>query len=386
MTHTQVLGRFGMFEVDELARDNYGGTQQDVIFMAVGRSEELAPRHVFDAIQTALGDPVLSQFVVPCGYKPLRSAIAAHYSNSARTISSDQVFVGQGTSPFYYSVFQMLRQKGTAVLLPRPYYPLYLHSANLAGFEVRFYDIDPATFEIDWSMVDSAFAQGGIALAVTCSFGNPLGNAVKAGDLRRISQRCNQAGAYYWADEMYWNVDFDGSFVSAYDAGADLDGTIVTAGFSKGYRMYTRRVGYLVAPPSLCGEMQRHMEHAVLTVDPTIQVGALSAMQHPEDAKELSDLYRSRVHYCYDKLSKFEGLLTKRPSGGFNVFLDFRQHIPAHFESSGALARALLREVGIATTPGIDFGLEGFLRLTTTTPRFQEGIDRLSKYVATLYN
>ena len=109
-------------------------------------------------------------------------------------------------------------------------------------------------------------------------------------------------------------------------------------------------------------------------------------MQHPEDAKELSDLYRSRVHYCYDKLSKFEGLLTKRPSGGFNVFLDFRQHIPAHFESSGALARALLREVGIATTPGIDFGLEGFLRLTTTTPRFQEGIDRLSKYVATLYN
>jgi aspartate/methionine/tyrosine aminotransferase len=381
MESAKTRDRFGMFELDEKA-SILQRSGRDIIYMAIGRSEETTPLHIVDAIKMALDTPELSQAVQPCGFAPLRAAIARHYSAQGPEISADSVFVGHGTSPFYLLLFSLLASSGHAALLPRPYYPLYLYSASRAGLEARFYDIDPKTFRVDVEAIERSLAAGGIQIVVVCSFGNPLGNAIAKEDYARISRLCKARGAVLWSDETYWNVDFEGSFVSAFAAGADVESTIVAAGFSKGFRMYTRRCGYCVVPQRLRTRLRTHMEHAVLTADPAVQVGAMSALENPRDPAELAALYKKRVEYCYSKLREYEGLLTKKPAGGFNIFLDCKRYIPRVAATSSELARMILETIQVATSPGEDFGVEGFIRLTTTSTRFEEGIDRLAEFFA----
>ena len=62
-----------------------------------------------------------------------------------------------------------------------------------------------------------------------------------------------------------------------------------------------------------------------------------------------------------DLLNSFEGVKVTKPDGTFYCFADF-----SHFEKdSTKLALFLLEKVWVITVPGIEFGMEGHLRLST---------------------
>ena len=80
----------------------------------------------------------------------LREAIAEFYNRSHRTnVSAGHVLVNTGSSPIFRNVFQLLSGPEYEIMIPRPYYSLYLYCATLAGATVKFYDIDIDTRRID---------------------------------------------------------------------------------------------------------------------------------------------------------------------------------------------------------------------------------------------
>ena len=150
-------------------------------------------------------------------------------------------------------------------MIPRPYYALYLYCATLAGAKVEFYDIDIVTKRIDMDSFRRNFSPERTSLVVINSPGNPLGNIVTLDEMREIYEIVDRQ-AYVLNDEIYNNTQFYQEFRTPLEALPEhKDITIVTNSFSKGYRMYTKRVGFAILPEELQINLRRHSAaHAVV--------------------------------------------------------------------------------------------------------------------------
>jgi aspartate aminotransferase len=76
-----------------------------------------------------------------------------------------------------------------------------------------------------------------------------------------------------------------------------------------------------------------------------------------------------------ERLHAFTGIKVQPPEGTFYCFADFS----AYEKNSTKLAEFLLDKVMVCTVPGIEFGMEGHLRLSTcgTTKEITQGIERI---------
>ena len=374
---------FRMFVLDEAARQRKAGGH-DIIRLTLGKSDLPLHADIREAIVEAVRDTRKSNLVFPEGLPELRSALAAHYTSLAGvSVQGTRILVDAGTSSVYPSLFRLLAGSEDEVLLPLPYYPLYRLSAFLAGSLVRYYRI-----ALDSMKVDIESYVRGITsrtrIIVLNSPGNPLGNIVTRDELTRMLDLLPEH-AFLVFDEIYENILFGSEQcltpLLLNQAGKHASRTIVTNSCSKGYRMYTKRVGWCVLPETLVGAMRVILHHTRLTVDPAVQYGAVEALRHPGEVEYLCRTHRKRWKYAQHHLQSIPGVGLLPSSGGFYFTLDCREFIQTHqLANCLALALNILDQAGVATVPGEDFGLPGILRMSFTSSRFEEAIDRLAAF------
>jgi aspartate/methionine/tyrosine aminotransferase len=264
-------------------------------------------------------------------------------------------------------------------LLPLPYYPLYRFSAMLAGATVHHYRIDPQTMRLDLDSFRDQF-NGSTRVVVVNSPGNPLGNVLTRNELAAIDEIVD-GRAIIICDQIYDNVCFDGPAASMLSLPELSSRVVVTNAFSKGYRMYARRIGYAVVPDELIEPLTVIQHHTLLTTDPVPQYGALAALERPEDVAHLQSIYRRRRDYTLRAFAGAAGVRALPSQGSFYLTLDCSRFMAAQrFASSLDLATAIMRATHVATVPGSDFGLPDTLRLSFTSSHYEEGIDRLVSF------
>jgi aspartate aminotransferase len=371
--------QFLMFVLDEMAYE-YEQRHDDVIRLTLGKSELPLHPAITEAMVAALTDHRRSTLVFPAGLPELRRRLAEFESGRHGVdVPAERVVVSVGTSTLYRNILALVAGPGDEVLLPRPYYPLYLFSALLAGAAVLHYEVDPESMRID---VDSLRARVGprTRAVVVNSPGNPLGNVAAAEELRAVDLAVD-GRALLISDEIYGNVCFDEAAPSLLDLGPLRSPSVVTNAFSKGYRMYARRVGYAIVPEELVQPLTVIQHHTLLTTDPVPQFGAMAALDLPQELDDLTALYRSRRDYTLERLASAGGVRAIPSRGGFYLTLDCAGHMLTHgMETSLELAQAIMRETHVATVPGSDFGLPLTLRLSFSAERYEEAIDRLAAY------
>ncbi|MCZ6890024.1 MAG: aminotransferase class I/II-fold pyridoxal phosphate-dependent enzyme, partial [Gammaproteobacteria bacterium] len=136
---------FQMFVLDELA-DDLIEQGADVVKLTIGVSELATPQIVLDRMVDKLKDPEFVRRVYPEGLPELREAIADFYNRRhGADVCAAHVIVNTGSSPIFRNIFQLLSGPEYEIMIPRPYYALYLYCAKLAGAKVKFYDIDVNT-------------------------------------------------------------------------------------------------------------------------------------------------------------------------------------------------------------------------------------------------
>ena len=369
-----------MFVLDEHA-DKLLDQGKDVLKLTIGVSELPTPQPVIDRIFDALGDLDFVRRVYPEGLPELREAIAAHYNkNYGADVTKDNLIISTGTSPIFRNLFQLVSGEGREILLPRPYYALYVYCATLANAAIKFYDIDPVSMRVDMDSFRKNFSPERTALVVVNSPGNPLGNIVNPDELREIYEIVDRQ-AYVLNDEIYNNCMFYEDFRSPLDLLPEYnDVTIVTNSFSKGFRMYTKRVGFAILPLELQTNLRVMQQHTLLCTDPCYQYGMIAALDDDESPAELAGIYRSRAEYTTQQLSK-TGCEPVPAEGGFYAVLRCEDwNHDSGFASSKELAHDILKKAHVAVVPGTDFGIPNDLRLAFCNERYDEGIDRLRSY------
>ena len=156
--------------------------------------------------------------------------------------------------------------------------------------------------------------------------------------------------------------------------------TIVTNSFSKGFRLYTKRVGFAIVPKDLQRNLRVMQQHTLLCTDPCYQYAMIGALEDDASPTELNSVFRSRAEYTTSQLAD-TGCTPVAADGGFYAMLRCEGWNKSRgFASSKELARDILEKAHVAVVPGTDFGVPHDLRLSFCCDRYTVGIDRMKKY------
>ena len=136
------------------------------------------------------------------------------------------------------------------------------------------------------------------------------------------------------------------------------------------------RLGWAVANKKLIRVMANIQSHQTSGPSALLQHAAVAAVNGVQSSVESLRLtLENNRNVMMDQLKAFEGVRAARPDGTFYCFADFS----AYNKNSTKLAQFLLDKVRVVTVPGIEFGLDGFLRLSTcgSIKDITEGIERM---------
>lgn len=368
--------RFLMFVLDGMAND-LEEQGKDVIRMTLGKSELPLHPKINRAMEEALNDFKKSTYVFPAGLPQLKERLAQHYLERYQVkIPDKNIMIGAGTSSLFRNIFQLQLKPGDEVLLPLPYYSLYHFSALLAGATIKYYTINTETLSVDMASFRQNFTSK-TKIVVINSPGNPLGNIVTKDEWLAIDNIVN-GQAIIVSDEIYDNTCFQDGFMSAIQLKNTKSSYIITNAFSKGYRMYARRVGYCIVPDDMVEPLTVIQHHTLLTLDPVVQYGAIEALNQQTEVESLVNTYKERCVYTirrFDEISDIKAIPSK---GGFYITLDCEDYMKKNnIATSLELATQIINKTYVGVVPGSDFGLPNTLRLSFSTSKYTEGIDRL---------
>ena len=277
-------------------------------------------RKVLEALRAEVGD-TLRLYPDP-GSDKLRAAIAKRHG-----LTSEQVFVGNGSDEVLAHVFMGLLKHDAPVLFPDitySFYPVYCGLYDIA------YELVPlnAAFEID--VADYLRPNGGVIFPNPNA---PTGTLVPLSDIERLLKA--NTSSVVVIDEAY--VDFGG--VSCVPLIEKYPQLLVTHTLSKSRALAGLRVGYATGHPDLIEALNRVKDSFnSYPLDRFAQAGAAAAME--------DDAYFDAM--CRKVIDSKTRLVTDMQALGFEVLPSAANFIFARFPGrDGADIAAKLRERSI---------------------------------------
>jgi aspartate/methionine/tyrosine aminotransferase len=320
-----------------------------VIHMEVGQPGTPAPRAALVRVAEALQRETLG-YTVALGLPALRERIARHYAGRyGVTVEPERVVVTTGSSAGFVLAFLALFDVGARVALPAPGYPCYRHILTALGQEPVPIATDAAgRWMPTAAQIGAARREHGIAGLVVASPNNPTGTMLEPARLAELAAACRDAGIWLVSDEIYHGLTYG---MAEETALAHADDAVVINSFSKYFSMTGWRIGWLVVPPALLRPIERLAQNLYISPPTVAQVAALGAFDGLDELEANRRVYAENRALLLDALPRI-GLDRVLPAdGAFYLYVDVGEFT----SDSHAFTQAMLGDIGVAATPGIDF-------------------------------
>ena len=330
------------------ARDAAATKPQDrAVHLEVGQPGTPAPKAVLAAAEAALRGERLG-YTDALGVPALRERIARHYQETyGLTVAPERVVVTTGSSGAFLLSFLASFDHGDRVALADPGYPAYRNILTALGIEPVGVPADSATkFQPMPDLLDRL--TGPISGLIIASPANPTGSMLAPEELRKIAEWCRRSGVRLISDEIYHGITYG---MQAATALAYSDEAIVINSFSKYFSMTGWRLGWMIVPDDLVRSVETLAQNLFISPPTLPQLAAVAAF----DARAELDANVARYKANRDLL------LAELPVAGFNHFAPadgafYLYADVAHLTNdSEEFCRRMLRETGVAATPGTDF-------------------------------
>ncbi len=359
---------------------------RDIILMNIGEPDFTAvPKVLQAATSTMLAGQM--QYTAASGIAPLRAAISGHYRHRyGLDIAPERIIVTAGASAALLLICAALVEPGAEVLMADPCYPCNRHF--VAAFEGRASMVasGPAErFQLSDAMVRQHWsdATAGVLLA---SPSNPTGTSILPAELAKIVRTVREKGGFTIVDEIYQDLSYDAPPFSALSLGEDV---IVINSFSKYFNMTGWRLGWLVLPPSLIGELEKLAQNFFICPSALAQYAAVACFE-PESLaifEQRKAEFKRRRDYFVPALRELGFSVPVMPDGAFYVYADCRALLYPGVANADQLARAILHEAGVAAVPGLDFGPhteQHYIRFSyaTSLENLQQAVARMRTFFA----
>jgi aspartate/methionine/tyrosine aminotransferase len=354
---------------------------RSIIHMEIGEPDFVTPQPVIDAGIRALAAGH-THYTPAVGLAALRERIAGFYGERyGVSVEPERIVVTPGASAALQLVMAALVNPGDRVLMADPGYPcnrnfVYLVNGEPVGIPVTAatgYQPSPEQVEAHWSPETAAL--------LVASPSNPTGTLLDAATLQAFYDFTSARGGALVVDEIYHGLVYGETAATALAVSGDV---FVINSFSKYFGMTGWRLGWLVAPPAMVPEIDKLAQNLFLAAPTLAQHAALRAFDadNLEILEARREAFRERRDYLLPALRELGFEIPVTPAGAFYLYADCSRFT----DDSYAFSQRLLEEVGVAITPGTDFGIfrpEQHVRFayTTSLENLQEGVRRLRDYL-----
>ncbi|MFP3091550.1 threonine-phosphate decarboxylase CobD [Treponema sp. TIM-1] len=285
-----------------------------------------------------------------CG--ELREALAKHHG-----LEADRIVCGNGAADLIYRIVYRVKPKKALVMAPS--FSEYEKALREVGCVVERYELTYPHFRVDETILGKI--RSGTDLVFFCNPNNPTGLLADPELVRRISQRCGDAGALLAADECFNELLDDPAAHTLLGGLPRSPHLIILRAFTKRYAMAGLRLGYI-----LCGspEIARTIAEtgppwSVSTPAQRAGIAALQETAYMEELRRMVKAERTMMKAALADLG-FEVL------GGEANYLFFR--LPGAAAGAGFFHALLDRGILVrscANYPGLD---DSYYRIAVKSP------------------
>ncbi len=355
---------------------------RDIIHMEVGEPDFPTPQPIIEAATRFLANGDV-HYTAALGLPALREAIARFYRDRfGAEVAPERIVITPGASGALMLALAVSTNPGDEWLLPDPGYPSNRHLVRSVEGRARALPVDAASrYQPTPGQVGSAWQPGTRGLMVA-SPSNPTGTLLTAAELAALHAETHARGGVLLVDEIYQGLTYGvpASTVLAQPALAAADDLFVVNSFSKYFGMTGWRLGWLVVPQCWAREVEKLAQHFFISASTPAQHAALAAFQPAtlEILEERRHEFAHRRDTLLPALRELDFGIATEPQGAFYIYAD----VSRLGGDSETLARRLIEEAGVATTPGLDFGDNAprrHLRIAYTTreARLLEACERM---------
>ena len=372
-------------QIREVANAGFG--VPDVLAFWFGESDRVTPEFIRQAATRAMAEGA-TFYSHNLGLAPLREAIAAYVGRLHGPTTPGQVAVTSSGVSALMLASQLVVGAGDRVVAVTPLWPNLVEIPKILGAEVQTVSL---RFGAEgWSLeVDELLAAltPDTRLLLLNSPNNPTGWVMGRDDQRKVLEHCRRIVICIIADEVYErlcyvdNDDGNQAAPSFLDLARRDERVICVNSFSKAWLMTGWRLGWIVAPTALMGELGKLIEYNTSCSPMFVQQAGIAALTQGETfVRQLVQELRASRDHLVQALAAMPGVQVRVPPGAMYVFFS----LPGAQDSLG-LCKTLVREARLGLAPGSAFGPEGegFVRwcYACDTARLDAGVDRLRSHL-----
>ena len=362
---------------------------EDIIDFGMGNPDQPTPESIVEKLRESVLNPSTHRYSQSKGIPRLRKAICDWYERKYKIqLDPDsEAVVTMGSKEGLGHLALATLDKGDAVLVPNPSYPIHPYGFVIAGADIRHV---PIGVDVDFFL--------GLEEAIKNSFpkpkmlvlnlpSNPTTQCVELDFFEKVIEIALKNQIWIVQDLAYADLTYDG-----YKAPSILqvqDSKKVAVEFftlSKSYNMPGWRVGFCCGNKELLAALARIKSYFDYGLFTPIQVAAIKALDEGDEfVNDIRKTYESRRNALIKGLNN-AGWAVEKPKATMFVWAK----IPDSMVKLGSLefSKQLLTEAKVAVSPGVGFGEygEGFVRfsLIENEHRTKHAIRNIKKFISSI--
>ncbi|MBS1234364.1 MAG: putative aminotransferase YfdZ [Nitrospirae bacterium] len=334
---------------------------EDIIDLGMGNPDGATPKHIVDKLIEAAKKPKNHRYSASKGITQLRMAICEWYKRryDVDLDPESEAVVTIGSKEGLSHLVLATVVPGDVVLTPTPAYPIHPYSVIIAGGEVRTVPIGPG---IDFfEEIEKAYKTSWPRpkMLIMNFPHNPTTQVVDGLDVfKKVVAFAKDNNVIVLHDLAYADLVFDDykapSFLQvpgAKDVGVEF------YSLTKSYSMAGWRVGFCAGNKEIVGALIKIKSYLDYGMFQPIQIASVIALRGPQDCVEdMRRVYERRRNVLVKGL-KQAGWIIEPPKATMFAWAE----IPEKFRKMGSLefCKLLIKEAGVAVSPGIGFGEGG---------------------------
>jgi len=333
---------------------------EDIIDMSMGNPDGPTPPHIVAKLQEVAQRADTHGYSTSRGIPRLRRAISSWYRERYDVaIDPDQeAIVTIGSKEGLAHLMLATLERGDAVVVPNPSYPIHLYGAVIAGAEVRSVPITAdRDFFADIEATIKCLSPRPKMIVVGFP-SNPTAQCVDLGFFERLIALAREHGILVVHDLAYADIVFDGYRApSIMQVPGAKEVAVEFFTLSKSYNMAGWRIGFMVGNSELVAALARIKSYYDYGTFTPLQVAAIAALEGDQQCvREVAATYQRRRDVLVKGLRE-SGWPVESPRASMYVWA----RLPECYRGRGSLefTRELLAQAKVSVSPGIGFGEYG---------------------------
>ena len=333
----------------------------DVVDFGMGNPDQKTPEHIIRKMQECANEDTVHRYSSSKGIPRLRQAISNWYEDKYNVSidPEDEAIVTIGSKEGLAHLALATLNHGDSVIVPSPSYPIHPYGAVIAGAEIIYIKVENDDDEFFRSLDEAINNSWPTPKMIIANFpSNPTTKCVDLNFLKELVRIAKKYNIYLVHDIAYAEIAFDGyKAPSILQVQGAKDIAVEFYTLSKSYNMPGWRIGFMCGNKKLVKALSRiksYMDYGTYT---PLQVGAIAALEGPQDCVEnIRLMYKSRRDVLCKGLNDIGWSVTP-PKATMFVWAE----IPEKYKHLGSLefSKILLNETKVAVSPGIGFGKHG---------------------------